>query len=72
MLLVYALSRLPSAANTTIELDMRIDHHGFTTEWIRQIEAETATDTILSIVYNFTLDGWPARKNRVPHIARQY
>ena len=49
---------------------MRIDHHGFTTERIRQIEAETATDRILSIVYNFTLDGWPARRNRVPHIAQ--
>ena len=43
----------------TIELDMRINHHGFTTNWIRQIEAETSTDPILSIVYNFTLDGWP-------------
>ena len=72
MLLADALSRLPSPANTTIELDMRIDHHGFTTERIRQIEAETATDRILSIVYNFTLDGWPARRNRVPRIARQY
>ena len=57
MLLADALSRLPSPANTTIELDMRINHHGFTTNWIRQIEAETSTDPILSIVYNFTLDG---------------
>ena len=72
MILADALSRLPSPANTTIELDLRIDHHGFTTERIRQIEAETAADTILSVVYNFTLDGWPARRNRVPHIARQY
>ena len=72
MLLADALSRLPSPANTTIELDMRIDHHGFTTNWIRQIEAETSTNPILSIVYNFTLDGWPGRRNRIPHIARQY
>ena len=72
MLLADTLSRLPSPANTTIEFDMRIDHHGFTTERIRQIEAEMTADTILSIVYNFTLDGWPARRNRVPHIARQY
>ena len=40
MLLADTLSRLPSPANTMIELDMRIDHHGFTTERIRQIEAE--------------------------------
>ena len=51
---------------------MRIDHHGFTTNQIRQIEAETSTDPILSIVYNFTLDGWPGRGNRIPCIARQY
>ena len=72
MLLADVLSRLPSPANTTIELDMRIDHHGFTTNQIRQIDAETSTDPILSIVYNFTLDGWPGRRNRIPCIARQY
>ena len=36
---------------------MRIDHHGFTTERIRQISVETATDSILAIVHNFTQDG---------------
>ena len=72
MLLADALSRLPSPANTTIELDMRIDHHGFTTERIKQISVETATDPILAIVHNFTQDGWPTRRNRVPRIARQY
>ena len=72
MLLADALSRLPSPANTTIELDMRIDHHGFTTERIRQISVETATDPILAIVHNFTQDGWPTHRNRVPRIARQY
>ena len=59
MLLADAPSRLPSPANTTIELDMRIDHHGFTTERIRQISVETATDPVLAIVHNFTQDGWP-------------
>ena len=72
MLLADALSRLPSPANTTIELDMQIDHHGFTTERIRQISVETATDPILAIVHNFTQDGWPTRRNRMPCIARQY
>ena len=72
MLLADALSQLPSPANTTIELDMRIDHHGFTTERIRQISVETATDPILAIVHNFTQDGWQTSRNRVPHIARQY
>ena len=56
MLLADALSRLPSPANTTIELDMRIDHHGFTTERIRQIETETATDT--DIVHSLQLSHW--------------
>ena len=72
MLLADALSQLPSPANTTVELDMRIDHHGFTTERIRQISVETATDPILAIVHNFTQDGWPTRRTRVPRIARQY
>ena len=72
MLLADALSHLPIPANSTIELDMRIDHHGFTTERIRQISAETATDQILAIVHNFTQDGWPVHRNRVSCIARQY
>ena len=72
MLLADALSWLPSPANTTIELDMQIDHHGFTKERIRQISVETATDPILAIVHNFTQDGWPTRRNRVPRIVRQY
>ena len=59
ILLADALSQLPSPANTTIELDMRIDHHGFTTERISQISVETTTDPILAIVHNFTQDGWP-------------
>ena len=49
ILLADALSHLPSSSNSTIELDMRIDHHGFTTERIRQISVETATDPILAI-----------------------
>ena len=36
----------PVQLTTTIELDMRIDHHGFTTERIKQISVETATDPI--------------------------
>ena len=72
MLLADALSHLPSPANSTIELDRRIDHHGFTTERIRQISIETATDPILAIVHNFTQDGRPTHKKRVPHIMRQY
>ena len=72
ILLADALSHLPNPANSTIELDMRIDHHGFKTERIRQISVKTATDPILAIVHNFTQDGWPAHRNRVPCIIRQY
>ena len=64
MILADALSRLPSPANTTIELDMRIDHHGFTTERIKQISVETATDPILAIVHNFTQDRWLAHPQK--------
>ena len=63
MLLADTLSRLPSSANTKIELEIRIGHHGFTTERIRQISAETARDPILAIVHNFTQNGWPAGRN---------
>ena len=70
MLLVDALSRLPSPANETFELDMCIEHHAFTKERVRQIHADTGADQILAIVYNFTLEGWPMRRCRVPHIAR--
>ena len=68
MFLTNTLSQLPSPANTTIELDMRIDHHGCTNEGIRQILIETAIDPILAIAHNFTQGGWPAWRNKVPHI----
>ena len=72
MLLVDALSRLPSPIKTPIELDLRIEHNGFTTEKTRQIAEETQKDSILGHVYSFTLDGWPERRNRVPRIARRF
>ena len=72
MLLPDALSRLPSTENTQIHLDLRIEHHGFTTARIQQISTETQEDPILGLVYQFTLDGWPHRRNRVPRIARRY
>ena len=70
MLLADALSRLPSSENTPIYLDLRIEHHTFTTERIQQIGTATQQDPILGPVYQFTLDGWPDRRNRVPRIAR--
>ena len=51
---------------------MHIDHHRFTTERIRQIAVETAHDTILAVIDNFTLDGWPNRRNKVPCAVRHY
>ena len=72
MLLADALSRLPSSENTPIYLDLCIEHHVFTTERIQQIGTATQQDPILGPVYQFTLDGWPDRRNRVPCIARQY
>ena len=72
MLLPDALSWLPSTENTQIHLDLRTEHHGFTTARIQQISTETQEDPILGLVYQFTLDGWPHRRNRVPRIARHY
>ena len=72
MLLVDALSRLPSPTNNTIELDMRIEHHGFTTQRLQQIATETEEDPVLAVVYNLTLDGWPNRKSMVPRRAHRY
>ena len=70
MLLADALSRLPSSESTPIHLDLHIEHHGFTTERIQQIGTATQQDPILGPVYQFTLDGWPDCRKRVPHIAR--
>ena len=72
MLLVDALSRLPSPTNHTIELDMRIEHHGFTTQRLQQIATETEEDPVLAAVYNLTLDRWPNRKSMVPQRVHRY
>ena len=70
MLLADALSQLPSSENTPIYLDLRIEHHGFTTGRIQQIGTATQQDPILGPVYQFTLDGWPDCRKRVPRIAQ--
>ena len=72
MLPIDALPHLPSPANETIKLDMRIEYHGFTTERLKQLQDATAEDPILAIVFNLTQEGWPNNRKRVPHIARQY
>ena len=55
MFLVDALSCLQGPSNQdTIKLDVRIDHHGFTTCRLQQLKAETAKDPELSITYCFT------------------
>ena len=73
MLLVDALSRLPSKHNRQqIQLDLRIDHHSFTTQRLEQVKMETANDPILAIVHHMTMDGWPETRRAVPRIARAY
>ena len=72
MFLADVLSRLPSSENKSIQLNLRIEHHGFTTERIQQISKDTQEDPILGVVYQFTTDGWPNRRNRIPRIARRY
>ena len=70
MFLADALSRLPSSENKSIQLDLSIEHHGFTSERIQQISKDTQEDPILGVVYQFMTDGWPNRRNRIPRIAR--
>ena len=68
MLLVDSLSHLPSPSNQdTIKLDVRIDHHGFTTSRLQQLKVETARDPELSITYYFT-----ESRRHVPCIVRVY
>ena len=63
MLLFDALSCLPNPTSTvTIKLDVRIDHHGFTTSRLQQLKEEAAQDPVLYIAYHYTLDGWPESK----------
>ena len=58
MLLVYALSHLPRPANETIKVNMRIEHHGFTTQKHRQIQMATADDPVLSLILPFVHQGY--------------
>ena len=72
MFLADVLSHLPSSENKSIQLDLCIEHHGFTTKRIQQISKDTQEDPILGVVYQFMTDGWPNRRNRVLWIARRY
>ena len=73
MLLVDALSCPPSPISTvTIKLDLRTDHHGFTSSRLQELKAETAQDPVPSIAYCCTLDGRPEAWRHIPHIARAY
>ena len=57
MLLVDALSHLPSPANETIRLNMRIEHHRFTTERLKQIQTAKADNPVLSLILIFVHQG---------------
>ena len=73
MLLVDALSHLPSpSSTTTLKQDVRIDHHGFTNPRLQELKAETAKDPILSIAYQYTLDGLPEARGHIPQTTRAY
>ena len=51
---------------------MHIDHHAFINTRIQQIKTETAADPILVIVHQYTLGGWPTKRNKLSNIARHY
>ena len=83
MLLVDALSHLPSRTNTKIKLDLRVDAilmFAFSPRHLTKIATETQWDPILSMVHRLTLNGWhrltlngwPDRHGRVPRVARFY
>ena len=75
MLLVDALSCLPSRTNTEIKLDLQVDAilmFAFTPRCLTKIRAETQWDPILLTVHRLTLNSWPDRQGRVPRVARFY
>ena len=75
MLLVDALSHLPSRTNTEIKLDLQVNAilmFAFTPRCLTKIRAETQWDPILLMVHRLTLNGWPDRQGRVPRAARFY
>ena len=75
MLLVDALSHLPSRMNTEIKLDLWVDAismFAFTLRCLTKIGTETQWDPILSMVHRLTLNGWPDRQGCVPGAARFY
>ena len=75
MLLVDALSCLPSRTNTEIKLDLRVDAismFAFTPRCLTKIGAETQWDPILPMVHRLTLDGWSDRQGHVPRAPRFY
>ena len=72
MLLINVLSHLLSPTNNTIEMDIYIDHHGFTTDRTEQLKRETTADPTPALVYDFTLNGWPDSRRHIPCIALRY
>ena len=60
MLLVDALSHLPSRTNTEIKLDLRVNAismFAFSPRRLTKIAAETQWDPILLMVHRLTLNG---------------
>ena len=75
MLLVDALSHLPSRTNTEIKLDLQVNAilmFAFSPRHLTKITAETQWDPILSMVHRLTLNSWPDRQGHVPRTARFY
>ena len=72
MLLTNTLSCLPGSTEDTIEMDMWIGHHGFTSDRIEQLKRGTTADPTLGLVYEFTLNGWLDSRRCLPHIAQRY
>ena len=57
MLLVDALSCLPSlCTTTTLKLDVKIGHHGFTIPRFEKLKTERAKYPVLPIAFCYTLD----------------
>ena len=75
MLLVDALSHLPSRTNMEIKLDLQVNAismFAFSPRCLTKIAAETQWDPILSMVHRLTLNSWPDRQGCVPRVARFY
>ena len=72
MLLSDGLSRLPSSANTYIDLDLQVSHVQFSAAKIEELVQETSKDPALSALREIIVTGLPDFRKELPQSLRDY